>query len=412
MATRLCWRSVLGGVVLALGSDITGLPTDGGRRSPSGRKMLAERPSMVPGYLEQEYEYCLENNFVAKRGDRINIRYPNAQQFRSYSVTNNTLVKRGHFHGRECASLEETLLAISSGTRRWINASRALDAGEIREAVQSYFVPHGCDLRHLHPAELCSILNQFRHIYFIGDSLTRHLTQGLLIALRRDLILGGIQSSSIIGRKNPYHCRCDGQFSEHQDCRMNDGLFNDFIPHQLGVCSHLPEGDGQFHFHSADHNGILFGSNNKTHHCADPGNKQLVLFVLQGGVHFNSDAETTYRKLLNRVFNTPVFQLCNSNGLARVVWTAYQSQSRKLDRRYPLQSRERALAFNRYMETRLKGLEHLNHTPTIVDWWNLTRDAQTSDGFHYLTDVNLIKVNHLAHVLRYFPRVRAVTLGG
>ena len=116
--------------------------------------------------------------------------------------------------------------------------------------------------------------------------------------------------------------------------------------------------------------------------------------------------------MLNRVFNTPVFQLCNSNGLARVVWTAYQSQSRKLDRRYPLQSRERALAFNRYMETRLKGLEHLNHTPTIVDWWNLTRDAQTSDGFHYLTDVNLIKVNHLAHVLRYFPRVRAVTLGG
>ena len=71
------------------------------------------------------------------------------------------------------------------------------------------------------------------------------------------------------------------------------------------------------------------------------------------------------------------------------------SQSLGLDDKYPHQSRESAYSFNEHI------IAYLQEKPFpiyILDQHNLTMDAQTSDGFHYLSDVNLLKVYFIIHL--------------
>jgi hypothetical protein len=87
--------------------------------------------------------------------------------------------------------------------------------------------------------------------------------------------------------------------------------------------------------------------------------------------------------------NHPVIRNCSNAGKLKVVWMNFHAQSRKLDARYPQQSREIAAAVNQEMGQLL--LENgYGHVP-ILDMANLTMDAQTSDGYHQLSDVNLLK---------------------
>ena len=145
----------------------------------------------IPGFFEEDYEYCKNNSAVLDRDDGRG-RKGNTTR-RPYSVTPFTFA--GNFHGSECSSLEETLLAIRNGTRRWINPSHeALSDPLEREEFQSYFVPYECDLPYLPPQMMCHELNKFSHIVTQGDSLTRHFRGAFLIAMKKDLVLGGIES--------------------------------------------------------------------------------------------------------------------------------------------------------------------------------------------------------------------------
>jgi hypothetical protein len=69
-----------------------------------------------------------------------------------------------------------------------------------------------------------------------------------------------------------------------------------------------------------------------------------------------------------------------------------------VDRKYLRQSRENATLFNMQMN---HMIQKVIPNVTIIDWLNLTIDAQTSDGVHFLTDVNLQKANHFLHVIKF-----------
>lgn len=341
----------------------------------------AQQIRSIPALYEEDLAYCQKNNIVLDRKD-----FPTGhKEERPFSITNFTFA---NFHDVNCPSLEEALLAIKHGTRRWVNSSHETLPPLEREEYPSYFVPDGCDIPFLSPHHMCQTLNKYSHIIIHGDSLTRHMRKGLLIVLRRDLVLGGILSKNKYGERNPYNCRCDGQFSEEMMCRQNNDIFfNNFTPRDLGVCSHLPEFN-QFR---------LMNPNWDLIDCSDPNYKGAI-YMIQGGAHFETNATKTLIELIDPIFNHPTFRTCLELGKLRVVWVSYGSQSRQLDTQYPLQTRENAFIFNQEMEIELKKrLEDI----VIIDWWRLTAEAQTSDGLHSLTDINVMKANHLINILSY-----------
>jgi hypothetical protein len=339
--------------------------------------------SIIPPYFELDYNYCSVINDVLDRGDDCGTHH---ESKRPYSVTKYTFAT---FHNQNlCSNLSETLHAIKYGTRKWINESKSHLSSLEREEFQSYFVPDQCDLPYISAHDACSIMGHYSHVLTIGDSLTRHLRQALLITLRRDLILGGIETKNKHREDNPFDCRCDGQFSEHAHCRQNDNFFNVMTPRDLNLCSKLPYQD-QFHF---DDN-INWTSIN----CSLPETKGILL-LLQGGLHYSMNVDQTMNAFVLPSIRHPSFQLCANVNKLRVVWIAFSSQSRSVDQKYPAQSRENALQFNQQMNQKIK--EAIPNI-TIIDWWNLTLDAQTSDGVHFLTDINLQKANHFLHVIKF-----------
>jgi hypothetical protein len=337
----------------------------------------------IPHCLQMSYDYCLVRNEVLDRDDTGGTSH---NLIRPYSVSNYTFAK---FHGiTRCETLNDALEAIKHGTRKWIHSSITNLPSIKREKFPSYFIPHNCDLPYLSSRNACAIMNKYSYILTIGDSLTRHLRQAILIVLRRDLILGGIESSNKFGNLNPYRCRCDGQFSEHSACRQNDGLFNALRPRDLSLCPDLP-GDDQFLFAN-----II---NWTEIDCLSLNNKG-VLLLMQGGGHFGSGVNHTITSFVKPIISDANFMKCDVAKNLRVAWISYSSQSRSLDARYPHQSRENAIKFNDEMRS---SILELIPNITIIDWWNLTMDSQTSDGFHYLTDVNLLKSIHLLTILNF-----------
>jgi hypothetical protein len=343
----------------------------------------SKEKSGIPGYFESDYKYCVANNEVLDRGDN----YGTVHESRlPYSISNYTF---STFHNKSiCSSLPETLQAIKYGTRKWIDPTKQYAPSLVREKFQSYFVPDQCDLPYLSAQEACSIMSQFSHVFTIGDSFTRHLRQALLITLRRDLILGGIEALDKHRENNPYDCRCDGQFSEHAHCRQNDHFFDEMTPRDLNLCSELPDKD-QFQFN--------FEWNWTSVDCSQTGTKS-VLLLLQAAAHFAIDVYPTMNYFVIPHLDHPNIRRCADLNKLRVLWVAFSSQSRSLDKRYPHQSRENATLFNEEMNAQVQ--EAIPNV-TIIEWWNLTLDAQTSDGFHFLTDVNLLKANHFLHVIKY-----------
>jgi hypothetical protein len=343
--------------------------------------------SVIPLYFKSDFKYCSIKNEILDRGDNYGTFHESKQP---YSLSSYTFAT---FHYKlKCSSLPETLRAIKYGTRKWLDPSKQNAPSLVREKFKSYFIPYRCDLPYLSSHDACSIMSQFSHIFTIGDSFTRHLRQALLITLRRDLILGGIETRNKYNNDNPFDCRCDGQFSEHAHCRQNDHFFDSMSPRDLNICSELTDED-QFHFN--------FEWNWTSVDCSQVNTKP-VLLLLQGGAHFATDVKPTMDYFVIPHMDHPNIRQCMSQKKLRVIWIDFTAQSRSLDNKYPHQSRENALEFNKKMN---RKVQEAIPGVTIIDWWNLTADAQTSDGLHFLTDVNLQKANHFLHVINYLAEL-------
>ena len=75
-----------------------------------------------------------------------------------------------------------------------------------------------------------------------------------------------------------------------------------------------------------------------------------------------------------------------------------------LDSRFPHQAEKHAVEFNAVTAKHILqtyGREE-NMKIVVLDFMNMTRGAAVSDGFHYLSEVNLIKAMYIFNVMDQF----------
>eukprot|EP00571_Detonula_confervacea_P009995 CAMPEP_0172304864 /NCGR_PEP_ID=MMETSP1058-20130122/6234_1 /TAXON_ID=83371 /ORGANISM="Detonula confervacea, Strain CCMP 353" /LENGTH=410 /DNA_ID=CAMNT_0013016263 /DNA_START=272 /DNA_END=1504 /DNA_ORIENTATION=+ len=350
-------------------------------------------------------QFCMGKNKVPLRANFVVPRVRSWGELRPYSISpilnlTRTLMPR-------CQNLNDYLSSIKLGTRSWPNSQNSND-----DAASSVFVPFDCYVPSLPPppAKTCDILGQYNHVIFHGDSLTRHMRQAMYMSMRGNFISGGVMTHA------PHvldQCTCDGQFSEAYVCRTFESYFHETIqPREISgeipkLCPAATFTFGKQAMapwltrkgktdpgRSVDWNNV---------DCADTTFKGLLL-VMQGGLHWLSNASDTFENMVQPVVVHPKYRECACLGKVRLLWVAMNVQSTAYDEQWPHQSREKALIFNEEMRN---SFISIGLTPgedvLILDWWNMTVDAQTSDGLHYLSDVNLAKAAQILYLAEHWP---------
>ena len=252
------------------------------------------------------------------------------------------------------------------------------------EWSRSYFAPHQCSPLWYTPDEICDVLHSYAYVLFLGDSMFRHVLQALFMLLTQDLQYGGIpRMSRQVGLYD--FCRCDGQFSENALCRTyeQNNMFDLRDSRTYGVCT--PRLGSPFQLgYELRYGGFSLPSNWDNAFCSADVRPRII--VVNGGVHYQYEIEkiktTLLYPLFDRIQNATV--TCAYFIPWRVIYLNSPAQSRVLDIKHPNQRRELVANFNQAL---IRELATLN--VTVLDVWNLTRNAATSDGFHYLSDVNL-----------------------
>jgi hypothetical protein len=117
-----------------------------------------------------------------------------------------------------------------------------------------------------------------------------------------------------------------------------------------------------------------------------------MLLILNGGFHFGNKADRTYNHF-RPIWQHPVVNICAKYKKLIVIWCSSNTQSQSMNQGYPHQSAQYGIIFNQRMQELFdsNGMENI----TTIDWMNLTKGAQTSDGVHYLMNVNFFKAQQL-----------------
>jgi hypothetical protein len=317
---------------------------------------------------------CATTNQVLQRNDAVGMTFNTS---RPWSIHQATYQPSGPW----CETSRNLSFSLAGGHRVWNNPSEANEPNP--EAFQSFFAPLKCSFKWFSPREACTVLSRYSTLYFVGDSLTRHLVQAV------DIILNGNFEYGALPHGKPSRiyddCRCDGQFSEASECRNSIDNFMD--NRAAGLCP-----GATTHF-ALIHNGGMLG--NET--LVSQTDTRPVFFFLSAGTHHKMDADETIRKFLK-----PNLAKIAAVSGPRVLtsWGAMGAQGRLLDTKYPHQSRENSAIFNH----RIAEYALNNGVNTVFDWWNLTKGAQASDGLHLLTDVNVIKAQYIINWLSLSQR--------
>ena len=248
------------------------------------------------------------------------------------------------------------------------------------------FVPAGCAPEWMPPGEACSALSRFRAVYFVGDSLTRHTYQAMHMLLRGDMRFGALP----VGLESSVYdnCRCDGQFSEDNICRL-DTLPAIMSYTDIRAAALCPAAQPFALSYTAVSE---FSPPVCRWAAADP---TRVFVYLAGGAHFHSDPVRTVDAFLRPAVERlkEAARKCPQVEVT-VAWGSTGVQTRALDGPYPHQSREAAKVFNSYLAAEATKL-----SVPLFDYWELTNEAATSDGFHHLSDVNLLRALYILNFL-------------
>ena len=354
---------------------------------------------------EEDYQFCSQNNnFVVDRyakGKNIQPHVPSDAAARVFSLPPQAFQRH---YAHDCSRVAELQSAIAHGTRKWINQSidalssdPALPDFVVKERHASYFVPFGCHVPLLDGRRTCEHLSKFAHVAFLGDSLQRQVYQGLVSGIAPDLQRGWVRLSKDQAMRD--YCYCDGQYSEHPSCRKQDikGMF-----HNLTMLA-TTEYCGQYstekiattYMHEVMAPRRLYGGFSNLAHfdCSsnsDSSSGDMVL-VLQGGLWFQSQATPTFQKA-RQMLKFPNILECARQRRLLVIWCSYNFNSPTVHHKYPHQSPANGTAFNTQMETMFSNM---SRNLTIINWMNMTRAAQVSDGLHFLTDVNHFKAQQI-----------------
>jgi len=285
-------------------------------------------------------------------------------RIRPWSIMNRTF--QSNFDFPECETLSESLESIRLGTRY----------GQPEDGT-SHFISKSCRLRYYPADDACKAMSRFSHVYFVGDSITRGVSNGLRTLLLGDFVYGAIPQQMV--KAHLYEkCICDGQFSEHDLCRGEDDVHQFDDPRSMHACYDSPPFRFQYVFHSKPPKiNWLCGS--------DPRPRFI---QYQIGAHVGVQADSA-----NKLFENFLVQLeevrTKCPFQAVIFFTGMNAQDSALDVRFPHQSRNAALKYNAQVHSRAAALGAI-----VIDWFNMTLDAPSADGYHFLTEVNVLKAAH------------------
>ena len=273
----------------------------------------------------------------------------------------------------------------------------------------SAFQPFGCTYAWPSRSHACRISKKYHRIIFLGDSLIRQTHRAFTMFLREDLEYGALPHSipllqTFSGENISVYdqCRCDGQFSEHVACR-NDGVVRFADNRQAGICNSGLE-NFALQYASVYNRDLRKGLSVTENLCTQQATRTVVRpvqFIMGGGAHFHSSANETITVFINPIMESikRARAVCPQVKV-RVVWLSRGVQDRVMDQPYPHQSREHMLVFNEQIDRYFRE-EHADMGVVIMDVWNLTKDARTSDGTHYLSDVNLVQAAYVLNIMEH-----------
>jgi len=267
------------------------------------------------------------------------------------------------------------------------------------------FEPYNCRMRWFSTSEICDISYRYSNVIIYGDSLSRHLTQACLILLTEDTVFGALPRLSPSSMYN--HCACDGQFSEAKHCRFSDSnVIQIADPRSYGICRgrgqsqpfqvHYVSPGKQCHKKKCKLDTKMLDVRTNASILCSPDPRPIAV-MLQGGAHYGSRADRVIKHFL-KPFEAAVKQTrttCAYNTTLRVVWTGLNSQSIALDKKYPHQSDANATLFNDHVSQFVAK----RFSMLTLDFLPLTRQADVSDGYHYLTEVNVLKAMYWYNLL-------------
>lgn len=352
---------------------------------------------------------CFAKNIVLQRGT-LALENLELTPWTVHARTYTTADSRGTM----CSSIEQIAHSLKYGQRHFVHAATddalPVSMSSLQKHAATAFQPSGCN--YIWPSRLhaCKISQTFHRIIFLGDSLIRQTHRAFTMFLREDFEYGGLPYSlpplkTFNGENISIYddCRCDGQLSEHMACRFNGALvFED--NRQKGICSFGMEHFAlQFISVFNKELALLRGNTramiSKICTQASPGMRRPVQLILGTGSRFHCNATETIE-----LFITPIAEsikraraVCPDVEVS-IIWISRGVQDRAVDEIYPYQSREQMLVFNEQIDSHFKEV-HAELGVVILDVWNLTQGARTSDGVHYLSDVNLVQAAYIINVM-------------
>jgi len=275
---------------------------------------------------------------------------------------------------------------------------------ETIQSVANLVTNYDCQVSWYSSTQICHVIHQYSLVWWYGDSLTRHMMQGLLLLLKGDWRIGGhplLQNIKIYEQ-----CACDGQFSENLLCResmkfdSSDSLvldtkfvIKDFM--EWGLCSNYIPLDNQYtkfvwmqnNYHQISEEG-----------CPINNNKPIFIFM-QYALHCSLNVDQCI-PIIDDLMIDYARRFYDCYHQIRFIYAGGTASSEAIVRNYPNQEDSFVINFNEEM----KNWFHENYPFVLVlDFFNLTWESRnrSSDGVHHLSDVNFIKVTAVLNAMHH-----------
>ena len=347
---------------------------------------LAPRNDFVDSSEEVIPPICTRTNIVLPRNDGVNNFTAGGEM--PYSVTDRSFPLRSSGNPPDCTDVATLLTAIREGHRTAVNGGQtekriSSGGGSLNifssSGGQSVFEPARCAVPIANHADMATTLKAYGSVHVCGDSLSKHMFLGAELRW-----MGRIKTSRPTVIKD---CTCDGQFSENLHCRSvySGGM----IPHNLDF--------DRSHF-MFDCGASMPCDNQRL----SPNDSPPVVLWIQGGVHAGGVLSQAESAIFNPIISGALSRAEQCGKRLIVLTSGLNLQSPNLDKTNPAFDIEHVAVFNAGLANFTAAL---TDNPRVfaaynVDFTELTRGALTSDGGHYLTDVNLAKADVLFRLLR------------
>jgi hypothetical protein len=233
------------------------------------------------------------------------------------------------------------------------------------------------------------------------------MTMGLMMLWTGDYRFGGFARKPDVKNSIYDHCSCDGQFSEALICRdLRPGFFQFSDARTLGLCGTLePYNSPRFYMHTSNYDELHQIESWRL--CST--DERFRFISLQAGTHYDTNATHTINNYLQPALAkiTRLINSCTINpslgSKMRVIYIGAPVVSSHIEKLYPQQHRSNVKIHNLHVHGWL-----VNHYPHVlyIDVYNLTKNGtdHTSDGFHSLSDVNMIKASYILNVMDAMSR--------